>query len=57
MEIELLILESHGKSWNRVFEFLWNPAEWVTEDPILFHADSEDSFQTKVMPRLICIIM
>ena len=25
MEITLLIMENHGKSWNCVFEFLWEP--------------------------------
>ena len=25
MEIALLIMENHGKSWNCVFKFLWDP--------------------------------
>ena len=28
-------------------------AQWVAEDPMLLHADSEDSDQTGQMPRLI----
>ena len=28
-------------------------AQWITEDPMFLHADSEDSDQTGRMPRLI----
>ena len=30
-------------------------AQWVAEDPVLLHADSEDSDQTGRMHRLICV--
>ena len=30
-------------------------AQWVTEDPLFLHADSEDSDQTGRMPRLIWV--
>ena len=29
------------------------PSQWVAEDPMFLHADSEDSDQTGRMPRLI----
>ena len=30
-------------------------AQWVAEDPMFLHADSEDSDQTGRMHRLICV--
>ena len=30
-------------------------AQWIANDPRVFHADSEDSDQTGRMPRLICV--
>ena len=30
-------------------------AQWIAKDPRFLHADSEDSDQTRWMPRLICV--
>ena len=53
-----LIEPQHDKS-NKTTCLIWSEssqcAQWVAEDPMFLHADSEDSDQTGRMPRLIWV--
>ena len=52
MEITLLIMENHGKSWNYVFEFLWEPCFGFESSSISYSlkTSSEDSGETVQSP-------